>query len=63
MVTLACRSRYNEGTTWDDFLIALPEQEQLAKHTKEARAWALLAVVDPGAGLRSSLREKILKKA
>jgi len=26
---------YNEATTWDDFLIALPEQEQLAKHTKE----------------------------
>jgi hypothetical protein len=26
---------YNESTTWDDFLIALPEQQDLAKMTKE----------------------------
>jgi hypothetical protein len=26
---------YNEQTTWDDFLIALPEQQQLWKFTKE----------------------------
>jgi restriction endonuclease Mrr len=26
---------YNEATTWDDFLIALPERDQLAKFSKE----------------------------
>merc|ERR1719183_274696 len=26
---------YNESTTWDDFLVALPEQQDLARMTKE----------------------------